>query len=1382
MTIRKKFAAGAANQARRIERNFKTFAIILLFAQALLLNAQAQTIKFAVIGDFGSGDEHEREVADLVKSWNPDFITTTGDNNYPDGEASTIDKNIGQFYHDYIYPYKGSYGAGAAGVNRFFPTLGNHDWNTPKAQPYLDYFTLPGNERYYDFVRGPLHLFMLDSDVAEPDGITETSVQGQWLRNKLAASTAPWKIVIFHHTPYSSRTSTTKLQWSFQEWGATAVIAGHAHLYERVMRNGFPYFTNGLGGESGGTFGTPIAGSEVRYGEDYGAQLVTASADTITFKFITHTGTLIDAYTISNLQLTAPSALEATAASGTQINLSWTDNASNEDGFKIERCQNSSCTNFVEIAEVLANDTTYSDSGRTPLTTYRYRVRAFNSGGDSAYTNTAQALTGDPPSTVFSDNFNDGTRDATKWNLGIFSRSASYFDPNIVVVEQNGQLSITPRSSTTGNLYGGYLSAATWNLTDAAAEVEAAQKTAGSAVTMFSVGTDKDNWFSFRAKGSSLYLESRKAGVTTDITLSYSAVQHRFWRVRHDPLSDTVAFETSADGNIWTTQWSVARGFAISAVKFELIAGTGGAVAAPGSARFDNFIFENNNSTSAPPAAPGNLLATAFSSSQINLSWTDNSSDEDAFAIERCQNANCTGFTEIAKVGANVTSYSSTGLSANTVYRFRVRASDGGAISDYSNIAQTTTPLPPTLPPDAPTNLTAKAISISQIDLAWSINSDNEDGFKIERCQNATCTNFTEIAQVGFDVGVYSDTGRAAGTLYRYRVRAFNSGGTSAYSNTAEASTLSQTPTLPAAPSNLTATAASSVQINLAWTDNSANEDGFKIERCQNAACTTFAEVAQAAAGTTVYTDSGLTAGTSYQYRVRAYNAGGNSAYSNTASATTMQATQTPLAPNALMASSASATQINLSWTDTAANESGFKIERCQNTGCTNFVQIAQVSADITTYSNTALTTGTLYRYRVRAYNASGDSAYSNIAETTAQNPPATLPAAPSNLAATAQSATQINLTWTDNASNEDGYKIERCQNAACTNFVEIVQTAANINAYNDTGRTANTVYRYRIRAFNSAGSSAYSNTAEETTLTQTPTAPAAPSNLTAASTAAQINLEWTDNATNEDGYKIERCQNAACTNFVEIGQVSSNAIDYSDMNITSNTVYRYRVRAFNAGGNSAYSNTAEANTSAPSGYFSDDFEDSVRDPAKWNQGIFSFASTSQDSLVAVAEQSGQLSITPRASVTGAHYNGYVTAESANMTNALTSIRVSQKAAGNSQTLFSIGIDSSNFYRFRSRGSTIYMESSIGGTLTSTSVSSTSAPRVWRIRHDAAADTIVFETSADEGLTWVVRRTVARQFAITNVKIEIIAGTSESVAAPGMALFDNFRFQSVGTP
>ncbi len=259
-------------------------------------NATSGQVWFAVIGDYGSGEAAESHVAALVKSWSPDFIVTVGDNNYPAGSADTIDHNIGSYYHAYIDPYSGAYGSGSD-VNRFFPALGNHDWETADAKAYLDYFVLPGNERYYDFAWGPVHLYCVDSDQEEPNGTSATSAQAQWLETRMGASAEPWRIVYFHNAPYTSgdtHGSSTWMRWPFQRWGATAVLSGHEHNYERLTENGIPYFVDGTGGESLYGFGAPISGSKVRFSGDYGAMLVKASSTSIEFMFYTYEGRLVD--------------------------------------------------------------------------------------------------------------------------------------------------------------------------------------------------------------------------------------------------------------------------------------------------------------------------------------------------------------------------------------------------------------------------------------------------------------------------------------------------------------------------------------------------------------------------------------------------------------------------------------------------------------------------------------------------------------------------------------------------------------------------------------------------------------------------------------------------------------------------------------------------------------------------------------------------------------------------------------------------------------------------------------------------------------------------------------------------------------------------------
>lgn len=252
---------------------------------------------FAAIGDYGGGDSGAEAVANLIKSWQPEFIITLGDNNYPVGAREHIDQAIGQYFHDYIFPYTGAYGAGAE-INRFFPTIGNHDMQSENGQPYYDYFSLPGNERYYDFVWGPVHLFALDSLDSEPDGVGASSAQAAWLKERLATSDSAWNIVYMHYPPYSSglHGSTDWMRWPFAEWGADAVLAGHDHIYERLWEDGIQYFVNGMGGYDLYEFRNILDGSQVRYMDDFGAIRIQATANDILFQFINLNYEIVDSY------------------------------------------------------------------------------------------------------------------------------------------------------------------------------------------------------------------------------------------------------------------------------------------------------------------------------------------------------------------------------------------------------------------------------------------------------------------------------------------------------------------------------------------------------------------------------------------------------------------------------------------------------------------------------------------------------------------------------------------------------------------------------------------------------------------------------------------------------------------------------------------------------------------------------------------------------------------------------------------------------------------------------------------------------------------------------------------------------------------------------
>jgi hypothetical protein len=284
----------------------------------------------------------------------------------------------------------------------------------------------------------------------------------------------------------------------------------------------------------------------------------------------------------------------------------------------------------------------------------------------------------------------------------------------------------------------------------------------------------------------------------------------------------------------------------------------------------------------------------------------------------------------------------------------------------------------------APTSLAATASSSSTVDLSWVEGNSSETGHSVERSGNPL-SGFVVVGSAGKSATSFRDVGLSAGTAYYYRVRATGRrGAVSPYSAVAGVSTPSTNPTptpsptpvpTPAAPTGLTATAASSTQINLSWTDNSSNETAFKVERGP-ASSGPWTQIGTTAGAS--YADSGLAASTAYFYRTRAYNASGDSGYSNTAAATTPAAAAPPAAPASLSATAISSSEIRLIWADASSDETGFKIDR--STATRGWAQVGTVGSNATSHTDAGLSWSTSYSYRVRAYNASGDSAYSNTA------------------------------------------------------------------------------------------------------------------------------------------------------------------------------------------------------------------------------------------------------------------------------------------------------------------------------------------------------------------------------------------------------------------
>jgi len=296
----------------------------------------ADPYSFAVIGDYGIGNENSAAVASMINGWDPDFIITLGDNNYRSLKPGERGWSwaVGDLYGDFILGRSDNkYPEQTSTEQRFFPSVGNHDSANDNGfnggsggslEGYLDYFyTDPAGGRlpddglqaidqsYYSFQWEDARFFSLDSDHAR---LSSESLEAQqaWLKQGLADSTASWNFVFMHHSPFSSglHGDDPLLQWPYAEWGADVVFGAHDHTYERIEREGITYIVNGLGGQSPYSFGDPVDGSQVMLNDDWGSLRVSIEDTLATFEFLSlddgangaNGGTVVDTFVIDRIE------------------------------------------------------------------------------------------------------------------------------------------------------------------------------------------------------------------------------------------------------------------------------------------------------------------------------------------------------------------------------------------------------------------------------------------------------------------------------------------------------------------------------------------------------------------------------------------------------------------------------------------------------------------------------------------------------------------------------------------------------------------------------------------------------------------------------------------------------------------------------------------------------------------------------------------------------------------------------------------------------------------------------------------------------------------------------------------------------------------------
>ena len=478
--------------------------------------------------------------------------------------------------------------------------------------------------------------------------------------------------------------------------------------------------------------------------------------------------------------------------------------------------------------------------------------------------------------------------------------------------------------------------------------------------------------------------------------------------------------------------------------------------------RRNNESSPSNSDCTTPPAAPTGLTATRVDQQTVDLAWTDNSSAEDGYELQR-STAEGGPYNVVANLAAGAVSYRESGLSSGA-YWYRVRAKKDGGFGDFSNLAFAPHPDAP----PAPSGTNATPGGSNWVSITWVDNATNETGFRIQRSLDLGANWATALTIYGQNVTATSDGGRASDVTVCYRVIAFNAQSDSPPSNV-------DCTAPPVAPSGLAATVVDYQTIDLAWTDNSGVEDGYEVRRAREGE--SWGPVADLPPNSSSYRDV-VTTDATYWYMIRAKKDGG---YSNSSNVVRVVVASTPpAAPPDMGAKPASSTMVIVGWVDNSSNEEGFRIERGPT--ATGPWEVAGTTGVSTTwFYDGGRTSEQQVCYRVVAFNAAGESPSLNT-DCTAP------PAAPTDLVATAVASDAIDLTWTNNMGVRDGYQVQRqfCYYDyygwwVCEYF-EIATLGPDASSYRDAGLNPSESYTYRVFALKDGGSSDPSNEASATT------------------------------------------------------------------------------------------------------------------------------------------------------------------------------------------------------------------------------------------------------------------------------------------------------------
>jgi len=663
----------------------------------------------------------------------------------------------------------------------------------------------------------------------------------------------------------------------------------------------------------------------------------------------------------SEQTLNAPTDLQLDGVSSASlepsIELIWTDNSDNEDGFTIQRALTADFSD-PSVYTTEANTVEYLDKTITPGITYFYRVQSYKGELKSAWTENASLSFAyplpDAPSGLYVD-----SDSSTSIIIGWVDNS--YCETSFIVQYAN-------RSDFTG-----------------AHELSVDENVVSLSISGLSTETYYYRVCATNDTGNSAWSSTLIYSLSPDLPSDPGSLSAQ----KEDGVVTLSWTDTSDNENGFYIEYSMDSDFSDSQTLEVDANETSAAIYGldQGESWYFRIAAYNLGGTSGytsltspvylplpAPAEPSNLVVSKLNDTSLNVTWTDNSDLETFFELQYGLESDFSDSSS-SFLEANVVSTTLSSLTTGETYYLRIRAYND------DNTSQWTSPVHFELDydlPSAPSALTVSEETIGSLSISWNDNSSNETGFTLEYANNASFNGSTTKNLAANTVSTtFSNLVR--GARYYLRICAFNQGGESAWSNTESAEI---TPEAPTAPSNLELSQLSTTSASVSWTDNSDNEEGFTLEYSLYSDFSSSSTLS-ANVNETGITLSSLTTGETYYVRVRAYNDGGNSDWSSMESI--FVSSLIPEAPSHLTVTAQSYNSLSVSWTDNSENENGFTLEYAREADFSNASSV-DVPANASSATVDGLTSNTPYYLRIKAYNGNGSSSYSNNAQATTES------------------------------------------------------------------------------------------------------------------------------------------------------------------------------------------------------------------------------------------------------------------------------------------------------------------------------------------------------------------------------------------------------------